>query len=101
MQRPGPGVATAVLVTAGDGARHPLKATATVGRLPECDVTLNDPSVSRRHARISHGASGWSVEDLNSTNGVRVNGETVASAALSDGDRLELGSVRLTFSTGT
>ncbi len=87
----------AALVAVDGGRRYPVGATATLGRLPECDVTLNDPSVSRRHARISREGDRWSVEDLGSTNGVRVNGAPVTTAELADGDRLELGGVALSF----
>ena len=80
------------------GGRHELGASTLLGRLRECDVTLDDPSVSRRHARIRREGEDYVVEDLRSTNGVRVNGEERDYARLSDGDELELGSVRLSFS---
>lgn len=91
---------TATLVGA-DGRRHTVSGTATIGRLPECEVTLDDPAVSRRHARLAHNGSGYTVEDLGSTNGVRLNGEPVTRAVpLRDGDRLDLGGVRVTFAMG-
>ncbi|MDQ3530139.1 MAG: FHA domain-containing protein, partial [Actinomycetota bacterium] len=83
-----------------NGHHHPLRGTATIGRLPECEVTLDDASVSRRHARVERNGDGWSITDLGSTNGVKVNGESVRSATLRDGDRLQLGSLALTFSSG-
>src|SRR5271165_1664094 len=46
----------------------------TVGRSRECDVVLDDAGISRRHAELRPGPDGWTVEDLGSTNGVRVNG---------------------------
>ncbi|MBA2579034.1 MAG: DUF3662 domain-containing protein [Euzebyaceae bacterium] len=100
---PASGTATASLeFAAGDraGARIPLSGTATIGRLPECDITLDDPSVSRRHARMVLEGDRWTVEDLGSTNGVRVNGATVGHSEIRTGDRLDLGGVKLTFSTG-
>lgn len=75
-----------------------LTERATLGRLPECDVQLDDQSVSRRHARLEPSGRSWIIEDLDSTNGVKVNDERVHRAELQDGDRLELGSVHLTFS---
>ena len=84
----------------GGGRRLPLADDATIGRLPECDVTLDDPSVSRRHARIRRNGTSWSIEDLGSTNGVKVNGSRVGESNLADGDRLQLGSVDLLFSVG-
>jgi hypothetical protein len=82
----------------GVGREHRVKPETVIGRLPECDITLDDPSVSRRHARLVGERGRWRVEDLGSTNGVRVNGEDVERRELVDGDRLELGSVHLAFS---
>jgi pSer/pThr/pTyr-binding forkhead associated (FHA) protein len=93
--------ATASLqVISGEPHRRvfPLRDAAVIGRLPDCDVTLDDPSVSRRHARLLRDGGRWLIEDLGSTNGVLVNGESVGRTELHDGDRLELGSVRLAFS---
>ena len=80
------------------GQRIELEGTTLVGRLPECDVQLSDTSVSRRHARLVQRPGGWSIEDLESTNGVRVNGTDISQTTLSAGDTIELGSVRMTFS---
>ncbi|MPZ87554.1 MAG: DUF2662 domain-containing protein [Nitriliruptorales bacterium] len=91
--------APAQLVSA-DGRRHPLGETTLVGRLPECDITLEDAAVSRRHARITHDGVAYQVEDLGSTNGVRVNGQPVTRTALRGGDQLDFGGVRFTFSSG-
>lgn len=81
----------------GPSGSHVVRSTATIGRLPSCEVTLDDPSVSRRHARISRTDGQWTVEDLGSTNGLQVNGKPVGRAQLRDGDRLDFGSVTLTF----
>lgn len=74
-------------------------AGAVVGRSRECDIVLDDPNVSRRHAEIRpSGAQGWLVRDLGSTNGVRVNGRAVQGPhPLESGDRLELGTVHVSF----
>ena len=93
---------SAALVVGGEtGRRITIPDNATVGRLPECDVTLDDPSVSRRHARIQRKGDGWVVEDLGSTNGLKVNGSKVMQSDLVDGDQLALGSVQLLFSVGS
>ncbi len=89
-----------VLAGPSAGARFALSGTTTIGRLPECDVTLDDPSVSRRHARVLRKGDRWMVSDLGSTNGVRVNGDQVSEAELRDGDHLDLGGVKLAFSQG-
>ena len=88
----------AALLVGGEGGRRiEIGDTVTLGRLPECDVTLDDPSVSRRHARIARSGESWSITDLDSTNGLKVNGTKVGESDLVDGDRLQLGSVQLVF----
>jgi DNA-binding winged helix-turn-helix (wHTH) protein len=77
--------------TLGDG-EHVL------GRDPELPVSLESPSVSRRHARIRIGGCEVVLEDLGSKNGSYVNGQRVTSPVkLSDRDQIRLGTVRLTF----
>jgi hypothetical protein len=72
---------------------------ATLGRSRESDIVVDDANVSRRHAEVRPGAQGWTIADLGSTNGVRVNGRPVgqAPAPLADGDRVELGTALVTF----
>ncbi|HEV2975896.1 MAG TPA: DUF3662 and FHA domain-containing protein [Solirubrobacteraceae bacterium] len=84
------------------GRRLPIPPRgATLGRSRDCDIVLDDSSISRRHAEIRPAGEGWTVADLGSTNGVRVNGRTVASAtALRTGDRVELGSTEIVFELG-
>jgi pSer/pThr/pTyr-binding forkhead associated (FHA) protein len=71
---------------------------ATIGRAPECAIMLQDGYVSSLHARVfTRGGRLW-VEDLNSTNGTRVNGQRVRRrAALRAGDRLQIGDAVLTL----
>jgi transcriptional regulator with AAA-type ATPase domain len=63
-----------------------------VGRDSQCDVELPSTRISRRHARLRRTGSSWFVQDLDSRNGVSLNGEPVQQAALSEGDVLRLGS---------
>jgi hypothetical protein len=82
------------------GQRIALPNQAIIGRMPGCDVQLDDPSVSRRHARISRSGSGWLIEDLGSTNGITVDGASVEREYLRGGEDIELGNVRLRFVAG-
>ncbi|MCG2807179.1 MAG: DUF3662 domain-containing protein [Coriobacteriia bacterium] len=68
-----------------------------IGRLAECEVTLGDSNVSRRHAAFTREGDGWAIEDLGSTNGTRLNGEKVMHARLRDGDLIEVGATQLRF----
>jgi len=80
------------------GARHKLgDRVLSIGRLPECDITIADPGVSRRHAEVRPAGTGFAVADLNSTNGTRVNGVTVTDHRLSDGDEIAIGGTVMRF----
>jgi hypothetical protein len=81
-----------------DGEQHEIsKRRVVIGRSRECDIQLSDPNVSRRHAELrQEGATYWIV-DLQSTNGIEVNGERQERAKLENGDRITLGSTDLTF----
>lgn len=69
-----------------------------IGRELDNTLRLADPSISRHHAVLRRTADGWEVQDLQSSNGVLVNGARVSSATLRDGDRVTLGQIQLTFS---
>jgi hypothetical protein len=69
-----------------------------VGRSSSAWITIDDPLISRRHARFVATEEGATIEDLGSRNGVRVNGRTVhGPVALADGDRIRLGSQQFTI----
>jgi hypothetical protein len=73
---------------------------ATIGRSRECDIVLADSNVSRKHAEIRPRGDGWTVTDLGSTNGVRVNGRQTRPNEphpVSSGDELDVGTVSATF----
>ena len=57
-----------------------------IGRSSECDITLADPNVSRRHAEVRRIGDGYSLVDLGSTNGTEVNGQRIQETALMNGD---------------
>jgi hypothetical protein len=81
-----------------NGTKHELDGTrVTIGRSKECDIQLPDPNVSRRHAEVrQEGAAYWAI-DLDSTNGMEVNGHRLKRAKLRQGDRITLGSTELVF----
>jgi hypothetical protein len=71
---------------------------ALIGRSRECDIVIDDSNVSRRHAEISPSGQSWLIQDLGSTNGVRVNGRQVDGPhPLESGDRVEIGTVDVRF----
>ncbi|MGI8688557.1 MAG: FHA domain-containing protein [Thermomicrobiales bacterium] len=76
------------------------KALATIGRASENDLVLDDPQVSRRHAQVRWNGAQYVISDLNSTNGVYVNGERVREAALPEGARVQIGRFRFLFVQG-
>lgn len=70
----------------------------TIGRGADCQVTLSDPLVSRQHVRIFVGSDRVVIEDLNSRNGVLVNGAALRGLTqLRDGDRIRIGTQELVF----
>lgn len=70
-----------------------------LGRSPECHVSIEDPLVSRQHARVTILGDDAAIEDLSSRNGVRVNGQPISGRhPLADGDRLRIGTQELVFS---
>ncbi len=74
------------------GTRYPLGANPLVlGRGEDCDIRINEHSVSRKHARIEPSNSGFYVCDLQSTNGTFVNDVPSAMSTLKDGDYLRIG----------
>jgi hypothetical protein len=82
----------------GSGKRTVLSGSrVTIGRSRECDVTLDDANVSRRHAELRREGGSWVVADLGSTNGVKVNGHRVSQQPLQPGDEITLGLERLVF----
>jgi hypothetical protein len=73
----------------------------TIGRSRDCDIVLDDVGISRHHAEIRPAASGWTIADLGSTNGVQLNGKRVRGPQpLNQGDRVELGSTEIVFEVG-
>lgn len=75
--------------------------TWVIGRNKGCDIALNDPSVSSRHAQLIHQGGRWKIVSLVSTNGLYINGDKKLTAYLANGDDIIIGSSHLVFSLGT
>ena len=90
-----------LVYTADSGEKHDLvldpKTKSTIGRHPQCTLFVNQPSVSRRHARLWFENGSWVVEDLKSSNGTFVNNQRVDRKNLSEGDELRCGDFAMTY----
>jgi hypothetical protein len=71
---------------------------ATLGRSRQCEIVIEDPNVSRRHAELRPRGGSWVLTDLGSTNGSRVNGRNVEGpTVVKPGDEIELGTAAMRF----
>ena len=91
----------ALVVRSGGGraGEHFLleKEETTVGRSPDCDVFLDDVTVSRRHALVVRRDGKFFIEDKGSLNGTFLNRRRIESGPLEDDDELQIGKYKLTF----
>lgn len=89
-----------LVVEAGQagGGRFEVAERALIGRDPDCEVRLSEPTVSRRHAELRWTYAGYVLRDLGSSNGTFINGIEIADEApVEDGDLIEAGLVQLRF----
>lgn len=96
----GTGAGHASVVVREDGKERlvPLASdVVTIGRLADCDVVLKDKGASRKHAQLKLRDGTWTLTDLGSTNGTRLNGQTVQARELSDGDTITIGTTVIEF----
>jgi len=91
----------ALIVRSGGGRSgetfHPEGERTTIGRSPDCEIFLDDVTVSRKHAVLVRRDAAFFVEDLGSLNGTFLNRRRIESGELADGDELQIGKYRLTF----
>jgi pSer/pThr/pTyr-binding forkhead associated (FHA) protein len=81
-----------------NGAAHELTdKVITIGRAPDNMIVIDDPSVSGRHAQLQLAGEVYRLQDLESTNGTRVNGIPVTETALRFDDRIHFGAVDALF----
>lgn len=93
-----------LLVCNGDfkGVTYELRSEETIiGRNPTTDITLLDDGISREHSLILYDETedAYTIEDLQSTNGTKVNGKRVRSATLTRNDEIRVGNTCFTFCT--
>jgi len=91
----------ALVVRSGGGMAgqvfQPPEGKTLVGRSPECEIFLDDVTVSRRHAELERAGETFTIRDLGSLNGTYVNRGRIESAVLEDDDEVQIGKYRLTF----
>ena len=80
------------------GRSYPLQGPVTIGRSPECDIHINDPGLSRVHARLVPGEDGVQLEDLGSTNGSFLNDRRVLRDKARMGDEVGFDKLRFRLS---
>jgi hypothetical protein len=100
----GPGAEAAALIemdqvegTAGRRMHDLGDEVVTVGRGQESSIFLDDVTVSRKHAEIVHGESGYRIRDVGSLNGTYVNRVRVDAVDLRNGDEIQVGKYRFRF----
>lgn len=98
MSTPVAGAITSAIVLE-DGTRHVLDTErVTIGRQSGCTITIRDTNVSREHAQLRRRPNGWTIRDLGSTNGTKLNGVRVeGEQMLANGDVIMLGAMKVTF----
>ena len=83
-----------------EGMTYQIRSEETlIGRNPTTDITLLDENISREHAVVfvDRERSAFSIEDLQSTNGTKVNGKRIRSVDLNPEDEIEIGRTRFRF----
>ena len=91
----------ALVVRSGGGMAgqsfQPSEGRTLIGRSPECEIFLDDVTVSRRHAELVRDGETFSIRDLGSLNGTYVNRRRIESTVLENDDEVQIGKYRLTF----
>lgn len=95
--------ATLLVKLHGKGSRHVELTldTFTIGRKADNTLVIEDPAVSGHHARIVKVQAVFFLEDLNSTNGTAINGQSITRHQLRDADVIAIGQHRLVFQENT
>ena len=96
------GVKGPALVVRSGGGRagetfHPAGERTSIGRSPDCEIFLDDVTVSRQHALLVERDGQFYIQDEGSLNGTFLNRHRIESAQVDDGDEIQIGKYRLTF----
>jgi pSer/pThr/pTyr-binding forkhead associated (FHA) protein len=86
-----------VRLASGGELIYPIGKRTTIGRTADNDIQIDVPNVSRHHAVLLANPRNCRIEDLNSTNGVMVNGQRVTRQELRDGDTVTIGKSEFRF----
>lgn len=82
-----------------EGRKFPVEDGLVIGRVPECDIVIEDSKSSRRHARLIVAGGVVEIEDLGSSNGTFLNGARITKRVLRAGDTVQIGTTALRFET--
>ena len=92
------GLQREVVTLNANGRRHEISKRRTVlGRSKDSDIQIEDSNVSRKHAELRQEGTAYWIVDLDSTNGVEINGRRVKRAKLDNGDTITIGSTDIVF----
>jgi hypothetical protein len=86
-----------ITLSAGNEKYEITGPTVLIGRSKHADIVLPDPNISRSHAEVRRQGNDYIVVDLDSTNGIEVNGRRVSTQTLQNGDVITLGKTRVRF----
>jgi hypothetical protein len=89
-----------VLRGPSEGSRFvldPADPVIVIGRTPECELFLDDVTVSRHHAELHATAGGWDIADASSLNGTYVNRHRIERQELVGGDEVQIGKYRFVY----
>ena len=92
------GVGKEVVTLSVNGRKYEIaKQRTVIGRSRDCDIQIEDASASRRHAELRQEGTAYWIVDLDSTNGLEVNGLRTKRAKLDHGDKITIGSTEISF----
>jgi hypothetical protein len=88
---------SAAVLEMQNGDKYEIHEVATIGRAPDCQVIVNERSISRRHASIFLESGRYWIKDLDSTNGIMVNGKKITFQMLGNNDKIAFGKTKAVF----